>query len=60
MWAFAVAGEGSSEFWYWIDLYLSKNLLNGDFNDMANVVFALYESGWAIHSKSLPQVDSIL
>lgn len=60
MWAFAVAGEGSSEFWYWIDLYLSKNLLNGEFDDMANIVFALQESGWAVHSKCLPAVDRAL
>lgn len=60
MWAFAVAGEGSSEFWQWIDLYLSTNLLNGEFDDMANIVFALQESGWAVHSKCLPAVDRVL
>lgn len=60
MWAFAVAGEGSSEFWYWIDLQISKNLLTGEFNDLANIVFALYESGWAIHSKALIVVDRTL
>ena len=39
---------------------MSKNLLNGEFDDMANIVFALYESGWAIHSKCLPAVDRVL
>jgi len=60
MWAFTVAGEGSNEFWYWLDLYLSKNLNTGDFDDCANIIFSLYESGYAKHSKCLELLDDLL